>query len=333
MRTSLHVLLVGPDADAIGEATLALAGAGHTVSHVTAESGVPFRWPTGDRHSFDPDTVDVVVSIPGHALVGVPWCEERVLTLTESGVPLVLAGTPLASPYTAWATSYTSPGADLVLVVEDAVRQRAAQADVLPEHDHDDHVSRTVFDPIDFEQSGGEPLTRARFQPRGGTPLLDATAHLVARARAKVGDGPWFTFANTHLEAFDDRTVVPSIRALQAKEFAKAMSKVKGPLIALGDFNSDSPGLVPGDEQAFEALTKAGFRDIGTTTPLSCCIADSYDLKTGGSINDFDHRVDQIFTTTPKKVKRIKTWVVGREQSFGYWHSDHAGVVGKYALK
>ena len=162
MRTSLHVLLVGPDADAIGEATLALAGAGHTVSHVTAESGVPFRWPTGDRHSFDPDTVDVVVSIPGHALVAVPWCEERVLTLTESGVPLVLAGTPLASPYTAWATSYTSPGADLVLVVEDAVRQRAAQADVLPEHDHDDHVSRTVFDPIDFEQSGGEPLTRAR---------------------------------------------------------------------------------------------------------------------------------------------------------------------------
>ena len=151
--------------------------------------------------------------------------------------------------------------------------------------------------------------------------------------RVKVKDGRWFTFANTHLEAFDDRTVVPSIRARQAKEFAKAMAKVKGPLIALGDFNSDSPGLVPGDEQAFEALTKAGFKDIGTTTPLSCCIADSYDLKNGGSIADFDHRVDQIFTTTPKKVTRLKTWVVGREQSFGYWHSDHAGVVGKYALK
>ena len=151
--------------------------------------------------------------------------------------------------------------------------------------------------------------------------------------RAKVGDGPWFTFANTHLEAFDDRTQVPSIRARQAEEFAKAMAKVKGPLIALGDFNSDFPGLVPGDEQAFEALTAAGFKDIGTITPLSCCINDSYDLKSGGSIDDFDHRVDQIFTTTPKKVKRLKTWVVGREQSFGYWHSDHAGVVGKYALK
>lgn len=151
--------------------------------------------------------------------------------------------------------------------------------------------------------------------------------------RAKVGDSRWFTFANTHLEAFDDRTQVPSIRAKQAGEFAKAMAKAKGPLIAVGDFNSDSPGLVPGDEQAFEALTAAGFVDIGTTTPLSCCIAGSDDMQSGGSIKDFDHRVDQIFTTTPKKVTKVKTWVVGRKQSFGFWHSDHAGVVGRYTLK
>ncbi|MEZ5184855.1 MAG: hypothetical protein R2720_03845 [Candidatus Nanopelagicales bacterium] len=151
--------------------------------------------------------------------------------------------------------------------------------------------------------------------------------------RAKMKNGRWFTFANTHLEAFDDRTQVPSIRAKQAKEFAKAMDKVKGPLIAVGDYNSDSPGLVPGDEQAFEALAKAGFKDIGTTSPLSCCISSSDDLKTGGSKAEFDHRVDQIFTTTPKKVKKLKTWVVGRKQSYGYWHSDHAGVVGKYKLK
>jgi hypothetical protein len=90
---------------------------------------------------------------------------------------------------------------------------------------------------------------------------------------------------------------------------------------------------VPGDEQAFEVLRKAGFKDIGTTTPMSCCIATSDDLQNGGSIDEFDHRVDQIFTTTPKKVKKIRTWVVGREQSYGFWHSDHAGVVGKYVLK
>jgi endonuclease/exonuclease/phosphatase family metal-dependent hydrolase len=151
--------------------------------------------------------------------------------------------------------------------------------------------------------------------------------------RAKVGKSRWFTFANTHLEAFDDRTQVPSVRAKQAGEFAKAMAKAKGPLIALGDFNSDSPGLVPGDEQAFEALRVAGFKDIGTTTPLSCCLSSSDDLQTGGDVSEFDHRVDQIFTTTPKKVTRVKTWVTGREKSFGFWHSDHAGVVGQYRLK
>lgn len=151
--------------------------------------------------------------------------------------------------------------------------------------------------------------------------------------QAKVGKGPWFTFANTHLEAFDDRTQVPSIRAKQAGEFAKAMAGAKGPLIAVGDFNSDSPGLVPGDEQAFEALRGAGFRDIGTITPLSCCIASSDDLQAGGDISEFDHRVDQIVTTTPKRVKRLRTWVTGREQSFGFWHSDHAGVVGRYRLR
>lgn len=148
----------------------------------------------------------------------------------------------------------------------------------------------------------------------------------------KVKDGKWFTFANTHLEAFDDRTQVPSVRARQAKEFARAMARVKGPLIALGDFNSDVPGLVPGDEQAFEVLSRAGFVDVGTTTPLSCCIDGSYDLRTGGSVDDFDHRVDQIFTTTPKRVKAVRTWVVGRQQSFGHWHSDHAGVVGRYRV-
>ena len=61
--------------------------------------------------------------------------------------------------------------------------------------------------------------------------------------------------------------------------------------------------------------------------------ANSDDLRTGGSKADFDHRVDQIFTTTPKKVKKVKTWVVGRKQSYGFWHSDHAGVVGKYRLR
>jgi endonuclease/exonuclease/phosphatase family metal-dependent hydrolase len=183
------------------------------------------------------------------------------------------------------------------------------------------------------DQDGAQYTQKNSFTVRVAGAVTVTSIRGWLSTRAKVGKGPWFTFANTHLEAFDDRTQVPSVRARQAKEFAKAMGKVKGPLIAVGDYNSDVPGLVPGDEQAFEALTKAGFKDIGTTTPLSCCLATSDDLQTGGSIDEFDHRVDQIFTTTPKRVKKVKTWVTGREQSFGFWHSDHAGVVGRYTLR
>lgn len=183
------------------------------------------------------------------------------------------------------------------------------------------------------DQDGARYTTKNSFSVKVAGQVTVTSIRGWLSTRAKVKNGPWFTFANTHLEAFDDRTQVPSIRAKQATEFAKAMSKVKGPLIAVGDFNSDSPGLVPGDEQAFEALRKAGFKDIGTTTPLSCCLATSDDMQTGGSVDEFDHRVDQIFTTTAKRVKKVKTWVTGRQQSYGFWHSDHAGVVGKYTLK
>ena len=49
-------------------------------------------------------------------------------------------------------------------------------------------LAETVVDDVPIRQV--KPLTRARFQPRGGTPVLDAPAHLVARARAQGRDGP-----------------------------------------------------------------------------------------------------------------------------------------------
>lgn len=155
------------------------------------------------------------------------------------------------------------------------------------------------------------------------------------RIDVKVRKSPWFRFGNVHLEAFDDRTERPSIRAQQAQAFADAVRRgqrrggERMPLVALGDFNSDVPGLVAGDEQAFETMVRNGFTDIGTTKPLSCCIHGSYDLKTGGSVRDFDHRVDQIWTNTPRRVSPMRTWVTGRKKSHGYWHSDHAGVTSR----
>ncbi len=156
----LHVLLVGADADAIGEATMALARTGHTVSHVSPDADSPFGWNGGPANA-GPQPVDVVLFVPGHALSNLPWYEERVLRLVEQGVPLVLAGTPLSSPFAAWASRCAAPEDDLVVVLEETVRQHAVD-EPLHRVDHQDHVTRTVFDPIDFEQSGGEPLSRAQ---------------------------------------------------------------------------------------------------------------------------------------------------------------------------
>lgn len=155
----LHVLLVGADADAIGEATVALARTGHTVSHVSPDADSPFGW-SGDLGA-EAAPVDVVLFVPGHSLTGLTWYEERVLSLVQNGVPLVLAGTPLSSPFAAWASRCATPDDDLVVVVEETVRQHAVHEPLHPV-DHQDHVTRTVFDPIDFEQSGGEPLSRAQ---------------------------------------------------------------------------------------------------------------------------------------------------------------------------
>lgn len=156
----LHVLLVGADADAIGEATVALARTGHTVSHVSPDADTPFGW-SGGAATNGPQPVDVVLFVPGHTLSSLPWYEERVLQLVEQGVPLVLAGTPLSSPFAAWASRCATPEDDLVRVLEDTVRQHTTD-EPLPGADHPDHVTGTVFDPIDFEQSGGEPLRRAQ---------------------------------------------------------------------------------------------------------------------------------------------------------------------------
>jgi endonuclease/exonuclease/phosphatase family metal-dependent hydrolase len=137
-----------------------------------------------------------------------------------------------------------------------------------------------------------------------------------------------FHFVNTHLEAFDNEAEYPSIRAQQAAELVApggpATSKL--PVVLLGDLNSDTKTEVkPGDGQAYQVLTKAGFRERSTYKPLGCCIDSSYDLKTGTAA-EFDHKVDHVMTNTPKKVKLVESKITGRKMQNGYWDSDHAGV-------
>lgn len=144
---------------------------------------------------------------------------------------------------------------------------------------------------------------------------------------AKVRGGRTFRFVDTHLESFDPKTEVPSIRAKQATELTAAGGPANSslPVILVGDLNSDDDTVTGGDEQAYQALLAAGFVERSTNDPLSCCIESSYDLKTGTDA-EFDHQVDHVMTDAADKVTLVDSGVTGRTMQNGYWDSDHAGL-------
>ena len=128
-----------------------------------------------------------------------------------------------------------------------------------------------------------------------------------------------FRFINTHFEAFDDETVIPSIRSLQAQEIAGiALDPYYGgerPVILLGDFNSDVRTKVQqGDAQAYQAMLDAGFTERSTHDPLSCCVSDLFTAPP----SEFDHQVDHVMTDASKrKIKLLNSSVVGRKRIGG----------------
>jgi hypothetical protein len=145
---------------------------------------------------------------------------------------------------------------------------------------------------------------------------------------AKVRGSKPFRFVNTHLESFDDASIVPSVRAQQAAELVAPGGPATGklPVVLVGDLNSDVRTEVkPGDGQAYKAIVAAGFRERSAVKPNGCCIESSYDLKTGTK-SELDHKVDHILTDAPKKIKLISSTVTGRKMSNGYWDSDHNGL-------
>jgi hypothetical protein len=137
-----------------------------------------------------------------------------------------------------------------------------------------------------------------------------------------------FRFVNTHFEAFDDETQRPSIRALQATEVVNGPASKKR-TIMLGDFNSNVPGVQPGDEQAFQVILDAGFQRRATSNPLSCCVNNLFTAPP----SQFDHQVDHVVTNMGNKAKLVNSSVTGLEQVNGIYNSDHAGVFSKLKLK
>jgi endonuclease/exonuclease/phosphatase family metal-dependent hydrolase len=146
---------------------------------------------------------------------------------------------------------------------------------------------------------------------------------------AKVRGSHSFRFVNTHLEAFDPATQVPSIRALQAGELVApgGPATTSLPVVLVGDLNSDDDTVEPGDQQAYRTLLGAGMRERSTNTPLGCCLKSSLlAVGAGGSVADFNHQVDHVMTRDPKEIKLKTSAVTGRQPVNGFWDSDHAGL-------
>lgn len=156
-----------------------------------------------------------------------------------------------------------------------------------------------------------------------------------AAVDARVRGSRPFRFVDTHLEAFDDPTQVPSIRAEQAAELVApggpATSRL--PVVLVGDLNSDDNTVSPGDQQAYRTLLKAGMRERSTGRPLGCCLKSSLlKVGAGGSVADFDHQVDHVMTRDPRKVRLLSSAVTGRRPVNGFWDSDHAGLFSALRL-
>ncbi len=147
-------------------------------------------------------------------------------------------------------------------------------------------------------------------------------------AKAKVGKSGWFTFVNTHLEAFGD----PRIREAQAKELKRAALKGKGQIVLVGDLNSGlkKPHNITrrADRLAYQALREFGMFDRGAVQ--SCCYPSALDDPSF----EFDHTVDHVLVKP--KVKSKRAFVTGDDPSemtpSGLWPSDHGGVVSKLLI-
>lgn len=176
-----------------------------------------------------------------------------------------------------------------------------------------------------------------------GFPVLRGWESVNARVRGSAR----LRFVNTHLEAFDSAasndmctgctypaspaqtTSVSrgSVREAQALEVLSGPAKARLSIL-VGDLNSNVPGVQPGDSQAFAAVLAARFKRRGDYSPQTCCIDDPTTTLMGGSLADFDHVVDHIMARPGRRIRRVRSGVVGRAKTAAgpRWPSDHAGV-------
>ncbi len=164
---------------------------------------------------------------------------------------------------------------------------------------------------------------------------------------AKVGDAPKFRFVNTHFEAFDNQPTNHTnqdtdvgngrVRLAQANDLIAPGGPASSslPVVLLGDLNSDvKTPINPGDQLAHGRLLSAGFKERATYKPLGCCLNASLITDDGGgSVSDFDHKVDHVMTDDPAHIGLFRSTVTGRSPVNGFWDSDHAGIASVLNFK
>ena len=187
--------------------------------------------------------------------------------------------------------------------------------------------------------NSGTFATLLRVSLGGGAVTLDVTRGWTA-VDVKLKGTKKFRFVNTHLEAFDssgqnDTNTGQSvgrgqIRAAQANELVSAggPANTKGTDVLVGDINSDDDSVQPnGDRDAYNALVAAGLLERTTATPFGCCLDDPNLVQPGG----FDHQVDHILTDN-KKVKLVRSSVLGLSPVSGLFPSDHAAIYSQLKM-
>ena len=103
-----------------------------------------------------------------------------------------------------------------------------------------------------------------------------------------------FRFVNTHFEAFDDETQRAEHPRPAGARRCSAVAANKKTTILLGDFNSNVPGVQPGDEQAYQTLLDGGFSQRSIVEPITCCVSNLFTSPQ----SEFDHQVDHIMSNT-----------------------------------
>lgn len=146
---------------------------------------------------------------------------------------------------------------------------------------------------------------------------------------ARVRQGKWFRFVDTHLEAFG----APEIREDQARELLAKGGPLRSgrmPAVLVGDLNSDDRTVSADDALAFDALKKGGMVERGVTGKVTWGVDAG--IITAGAPTDWSQRIDHVMTNRPRSVKRLAAGLTGTRPVNGYWDSDHRGVWAKLKM-